>query len=51
MIDRGDAVESTDGENHVVDHLDREVAARVVHVGNRAPNIRRGIVFLAAAHS
>ena len=50
MIDRGNAVESTDGENHVVDHLDREVAARVVHIGDRVPNVRRRIVLFTAAH-
>lgn len=51
VIYRGNTVESTNGKNHVVDHLDREITTRIVHIRDRAPNIRRRVVFLSATHS
>lgn len=51
VIYRGNAVESTNGKNHVVDHFDREITTRIVHIRDRAPNIRRRVVFLSTAHS
>jgi len=50
LVRRGDTVEATDSEDHVVDYLDGEVAARIIHIGNVAPTVRRGLVFLPAAH-
>lgn len=51
VVDGSDAVEAADGENHVVDDLDGEVGARVVHVRHRRPRIAQRVVHLAAAHS
>jgi len=50
LVRRGDTVEAPDSEDHVVDYLDGEVAARIIHIGNVAPTVRRWLVFLSAAH-
>lgn len=50
MVDSGDSVEASDSEDHVIDDLDGEVAARVVHVGHGSPRVGRRVVHLAAAH-
>lgn len=51
MVNSGDPVEAPDGEDHVVYHLNGEVAPRVVHVGDRSPCVGQWIVHLAATHS
>lgn len=50
-MDGGDAVEAADGEDHVVDDLDGEVAAGGVHVGDGGPLVGGGRVLLHAAHT
>lgn len=51
MVDGGDSVEAPDREDHVVNDLDGEVAARVVHVGHRRPRVGGRVIHLAATHS
>ena len=46
VVDGGDAVEAADGEHHVVDDLDAEVAARTVHVVDGAPRVGGRVVAL-----
>ena len=47
----GDSVEASDREDHVVNDLNGEVAARVVHVRYRSPGVGCRVVHLTAAHS
>lgn len=47
----GNSVEPSNGEDHVVDDFDGEVATRVVHVGDWTPSVRCRVIHLTAAHS
>lgn len=51
VVDRGNTVEPADGEDHVIDHLYREVTAWIIHIWYRAPNICGRIVLFSATHS
>lgn len=46
----GDSVEATDGEDHLIDDLDGEVTALVVHVGDGRPQARGGLEHLPRRH-
>lgn len=50
LIRRSHAVETADGEDHIVDDFDGEVAARIVHVGDVTPAVCGRLIFLSAAH-
>lgn len=51
MIDSGDTIEAANGENHIIDNLNGEVAPWIVHVGHWRPRVRVGVVHLTTAHS